>query len=261
MRIAVITGASSGLGAELVRQILKSEGIDEIWMIARRERRMELLCARLSGIAENCRLRRISMDLTTEKSIQRYEDILKTEQPTIEWLINCAGFGKMGTNQEIDRKELDDMVLLNVKAAMDMTQVSLPFMRRGGHILEICSVAAFAPLGSLGVYAATKAFLLNYSRSLNYEVRKQGIVVTAVCPYWIRDTQFIDIARRTKNSWAIRHFPFAYKAKTVAACALRDARSGRSVSLPGIMSRLQRLLARLLPHDWILSAWDIIRRI
>ncbi len=262
MRIAVITGASSGLGVQFVRRLARRQDLDEIWMIARRLDPMKALAKKISSSAV---LRPISMDLTLDEHIETYKKLLDEEKPDIRWLINCAGFGKMGPNEEIPRKVLDDMVLLNCKAAMDMTQLSLPYTKKGSHILEICSTAAFMPLNDLGVYAATKAFLLSYSRSLHVELFPKGIIVTAVCPYWIKDTEFIPSAKNismiSDAKPAVRYFPLASRAKNVAAWAMRDASLGLSVSTPGIICGLHRLVSKFIPHRLLMPAWDVIRRI
>lgn len=261
MGIAVITGASSGLGAEFVRQLLGRKELDEIWLIARRRDKMEALCETLTDRAGACRLRVVPLDLTEEASLATYSDLLERERPEVRWLINAAGFGKMGSNAEIGLEALDKMVLLNCKAAMDMTQRTMPYLSRGSHVLEICSTAAFQPLGGLGVYAASKSFLLSYSRSLHYEVRTKGIVVTAVCPYWIKDTEFIPVARQTKDSTAVRHFPFASKCRHVVAWALNDALLGFSVSTPGPVCTLHRLVAKFIPRDLLMLGWAGLRRV
>lgn len=261
MGIAVITGASSGLGAEFVRQLLGREKLDEIWLIARRQDKMDALCASLADRAGDCRLRVLPMDLTQDSAFASYSALLEQEQPQVQWLINAAGFGKMGSNAEIGLEALDQMLLLNCKAAMDMTQRTMPYLTRGSHVLEICSTAAFQPLGGLGVYAASKSFLLSYSRSLHYEVRTKGIVVTAVCPYWIKDTEFIPVARETKDSTAVRHFPFASKCRHVVTWALNDAALGFSVSTPGPVCTLHRLVAKFIPRDLLMLGWAGLRRV
>lgn len=261
MRIAVVTGASSGLGAEFVRQLLERDRLEEIWLIARRKEKMEALCRRLEASAGACRLRPIPMDLTEEESLRRYEALLEAEKPELRWLVNAAGFGKIGVNAELGREELDRMVLLNVKAAMDMTQLSLPLLGRGSRVLELCSTAAFQPLTGLGVYAASKSFLLSYSRSLRFELRPRGITVTAVCPYWIRDTEFIPVAKETPDNTAVRHFPLASRSRRVVDWALTDAALGLAVSTPGVVCALHRLLAKWIPHSVLLLGWEGIRRL
>ena len=236
MGIAVITGASSGLGAEFARQLLGRKELDEIWLIARRREKMDELCAALADRAGTCRLRVLPMDMTEESALAEYSDLRERERPQVRWLINAAGFGKMGTNEEIGLEALDKMVLLNCKAAMDMTQRTMPYLVRGSHVLEICSTAAFQPLGGLGVYAASKS-------------------------YWIKDTEFIPVARETKDSAAVRHFPFASKCRHVTAWALNDAMLGFSVSTPGPVCSIHRLVAKFIPRDLMMLGWAGLRRL
>jgi uncharacterized protein len=261
MKTAIITGASSGLGAEYARQLLAREEIEELWLIARRKERMQALAEELQRICPACALRIMPLDLTLEADIQALEQTLVEEKLEIYWLVNAAGMGKMGSNADIGRQALDNMVLLNAKAAMDVTQIAMPYLARGSHVLEICSTAAFQPLGGLGVYAATKSFLLSYSRSLHFEVRRRGIIITAVCPYWIRDTEFIPVARRTKDSTAVRHFPLASRSHAVVWHSLMDTKLGVRVSTPGPVCALHRLVSKFIPRDLLMLAWAGLRRI
>ena len=138
--IALITGASSGLGREFAMQISRSEERpQEIWAVARRENRLEEL-QKLCGIP----VRPIPLDLTRQESIRKLEELLQKEKPVIRILVNAAGFGKIGRYSEISREDTDRMIDLNCRAAVDVTLLSLPYMRRGGRILEICSTSAFS---------------------------------------------------------------------------------------------------------------------
>lgn len=261
MKIAVITGASSGLGAEFARQLVSRRELEAVWLIARRKERLEALAAELVELRKSCRVELLQLDLTQNAAMEEYSARLERDQPEVQWLVNAAGFGKMGSNEEIGMEALDQMVLLNCKAAMDMTQRTLPFMAKGSHILEICSTAAFQPLGGLGVYAASKSFLFSYSRSLHFEVRGRGVYVTAVCPYWVRDTEFIPVARETKNASAVKHFPFASKSRHVVRHAITDALLGFSVSTPGPVCTIHRLLAKFIPRDLMMLGWAGLRRL
>lgn len=258
MRIAVITGASSGLGRQFAAQIAKKEkNIDEIWVIARREERL----LALRGL---CALpvRPLALDLTLPSSIDAIEKMYQEENPEIGILINAAGFGKIGNYQNVGRKDCDRMIDLNCRAAVDLTAVSLPFMKKGDRILEICSTAAFQPFQFLNVYAASKAFLYRYSRALRVELFPAGIHVTAVCPYWIKDTDFISVAEETEtDKRRIRHYPLATHAAPVAAVALHDSRIGLPVSVPGFMCIVHRIAAKFIPHELMMGLWALFRRI
>ena len=255
MKIAVITGASSGLGREFVRQLsLLDKQLDEIWVIARRRDRLEAL-------RTHCRvaLRVLPLDLTAPGAVDTLEAELKAADPAVSILINAAGFGRMGDWQAVSRRQSAAMIQLNCQAAVEVTQVCLPFMHHGSRILEICSTSAFQPLPYLNVYAASKAFLYRYSRALGWELRPRGITVTAVCPYWIRDTEFIPAA--VQSGQAVRHFPLASTARRVAFQALYDSRHGKAVSTSGPVCTIHRLAGKCLPSDALMGLWEGLRRL
>ena len=254
--IAIVTGASSGLGGEFVRQLAQQEGLDEIWVIARRKERLEQLARQVKTP-----LRVLPLDLIESESFDTLRELLVAEQPRVQVLINAAGFGKIGSYRDISITDCDRMMDLNCRAAVDMTLLALPYMGRGSRILEICSTTSFQPFPYLNVYAATKAFLYRFSRALRWELRGTGITVTAVCPYWIKDTEFIATAQKTKNSSYIRHFPLASREKSVARWALHDSRLGLPVSTPGIVCSLHRIAAKVIPAEGMMGVWEGIRRL
>ena len=174
MNIAIITGASSGLGRAYAR-LLDAEYLDEIWLIARREERLQELAQELRT---SCRI--FACDLT-QPGVPAILQASLGERPDTEvrWLINAAGFGRLGYTTEIPLAEQLAMIDLNVKATVALTQLAIPFMSAGSHIMEIVSCSAFQPIPGLNVYAATKAFLLRYSRALGAELAPQGIIVSA----------------------------------------------------------------------------------
>lgn len=201
MKIAIVTGASSGLGMAFVRRLDALGGLDEIWGVARRGERMEALAAEL-----RTPMRPLALDLTRLESVETLRVLMREEEPEVAVLVNAAGFGKFGTCAELTLQETCGMIDLNCRAAAALTAAVLPYMGRGSRVLEICSSAAFQPLPGFNVYAATKAFLLRYSRALRWEAAPRGIRVTAVCPGWIR-TDFMDVARDTKTGAPYGAFP------------------------------------------------------
>lgn len=256
MKIGIVTGASSGLGREFVRQLSAGEPLDEIWVIARREERLRELESQVETP-----LRCIPLDLTEQASFRTLDGLLKAEKPEVRVLVNAAGFGKIGAWSDITLQDCDDMIDLNCRAAVDMTQLALPYMDRGSMVLEICSTAGFQPFPYLGVYAASKAFLYRYSRALRVELMGKGISVTAVCPYWVKDTEFIAKAKQTRNSAYIRHFPLASREEAVVRRALRDGRLHLAVSTPGLVCSVHRVAAKVVPSAVMMGAWALIRRI
>lgn len=258
MRIALITGASSGLGRMFAEEIVKTErGIDGFWLIARREDRLKKTAEGLPWPSHI-----LPLDLTDPASFPKLKEELKESGVEVGILINCAGFGKIGNYTKVDMETSNRMIDLNCKAAVDVTMTCLPFMKEGDRILEICSTAAFQPFQHLNVYAASKSFLYSYSRALRMELLPRGIVVTAVCPYWMKDTEFIATAESGYTDGerpAIRNFAFGVRSDKVAHRALRDSRAGLAVSTPGFVCTIHRAFAKLLPKSVLLYIWELIR--
>ena len=243
-KIAIITGASSGLGAEYARYLDK-EGLSELWLVARRREKLEALAAEMGS---SCRC--LSLDLAAADSLDRFGAMLAEDSGSLQiaYLVNAAGFGCIGLSRECPRDKLQQMVDLNCRAAMALSEMCIPYMGRGSHILQIASCSAFQPLPNLAVYAASKAFLLSYSRALSVELKDLGISVTAVCPFWIKDTEFVAKARETDRHGAYFDMPGATSVKRVVEKSLAAAKGGKAVCTPDPVSSLHRILASLLPH-------------
>ena len=137
-------------------------------------------------------IRVLALDLTRPGDMEYLRNTLQDELPDIRILVNAAGMGRMGPTVDIPAKDNDAMIDLNCRAA----DAAFPYLHPGSQVLEICSTAGFQPIPGLNVYAATKAFLLSYTQTLHYELSPAGIHVTAVCPYWVKDTEFIGIAEK-----------------------------------------------------------------
>lgn len=266
MRVALITGASSGLGAGFAREIVEKErNIDEIWLIARRREKLEQVAASL-----NFRTRIISMDVTSEEAINELEQTLqetKNEDPSfrVGLFINCAGYGKIGNYERVSRYDSAHMIELNCRAAVIMTLLCIPYMQAGDRIVEICSTAAFQPLQHLNLYAASKSFLYNYTRALRMELLPRGIVVTAVCPWWVADTEFIGVAKNNEANKdvnaGVAGFPLATKQRDVVRRALNASRSGFAVSTPGFMCFIHRMLGKIIPRTCMMYIWELFRKV
>ena len=248
-RIAIITGASSGMGRELVLQLPKWEEFEEIWVIARRTERLEEL-KKLCSLP----IRPISLDLTDAAALKHYKDLLEAANPNVGLLANISGFGKFGRYDRIPLEDSMDMIDLNCKAVVAMTELTLPYMKRGAKILNLDSLSAFQPVPYLNVYASTKAFLLSYSRSLNQELKPRGIRVMAVSPGWVR-TEFFDHAEQTSSD-AVTYFNKIYEADAVMHTALKHLyTTKKDVSIHGFRIRAQVLMVKLLPHSLIMKIW------
>ena len=246
MKIAVITGASSGMGREFVLQISRQKQLDEIWVIARRTDRLEALAAEVETP-----IRPISLDLTREESIAEYAALLRKEQPEVEVLVNASGFGRFGTFSEMEPEVLYRMIDLNSKAYVGMTWATLPYLGRGSEVYQLDSLSSFQPVPYICVYGATKAFVLSFSRALNVELKSRGIRMMAVCPGWVK-TEFFDHAV-TDNT--ITYYNKFFTPEQVITRALRDMKKGKDVSVCGFSVRAQVFLTKLLPHKLIMKIW------
>ena len=141
MKIAIVTGASSGMGREFVYALDREGKYEEIWVIARRADRLE-------SLKTECKtaIRPIALDLGKAESFDAYRTLLETEKPNVSVLVNCAGFGKFGTYAEIPTEVACEMIDLNCKALVRMTEYTLPYMNTGAHIVELDSLSSFQPV-------------------------------------------------------------------------------------------------------------------
>ena len=249
MKVAVITGASSGMGKEFALTLSTFGEFDEVWLISRREDRLNELANKLS-----IKTRVLAFDLTKESSIEEYKSLLESEKPDIKLLVNCSGFGKFCRTDEVDAKVNLNMIDLNCKAVVYMCQLSLPYMSQNSNIINVSSVAAMQPVPYIHVYAATKAFVLSFSRSLNREFKGKGITTTAVCPFWTK-TEFFDRAIKKDENAVVKKYVAMYSASQIVKRAYRDAKRKKDVSKFGFIARFQMFLAKILPHSFIMSYW------
>ena len=257
MNIAIVTGASSGMGKKFAVALdnldkyvkkNKAEKFDEIWVIARRKDRLEELKNEIK-----CNVRVLAYDLTKQESIEELKEILANEKPNIRFLVNASGFGKFAKSTDVTMQDQIDMVDLNIKAMMLMTDICLPYMSRGSNVIEISSQSAWQPIPYINVYAATKAFVLHYSRALNRELKKDGIHVLAVCPFWTK-TEFFNHAVNEKNK-VIKKYVCLYEPQSIVERAIKDSFTKKDFSLYGFTSKLNVLLAKIIPHKIVMWVW------
>lgn len=250
MSIAIITGASSGIGAEFVTKLSGYfNNITEIWAIARRENLLNELKDKT-----NIPLKAIPMDLTKESCFDELESLLKQSGKEVGLLINCAGYGKFGSYKDIENPAALGMIDLNCRALVGITNVVIPFMRQGAKILQVCSISSFLPLPLMAVYAASKVFVLNYSRALSVELKPKGITVTALCPGWV-DTPFFATATKTDNPNAVTNYTFMQTPERVVKQGLKATKKGKMVSIVGWYSKILYVLGKILPVKMIMSTW------
>jgi short-subunit dehydrogenase len=247
MRIAVVTGASSGMGKEFAKQI-DDFGFDEIWGIALDQEGLDQLKSEMKT-----NVRSFALDLTKESSFEKYKNELKENNVTVELLINCSGFGKFGSYEEIPLEQSCNIIDLNCKGTIKMTELTLPYMKEGGRIVEMASISAFAPIPYVNVYAASKAFIKSYSLALGVELKPRKISVTCVCPFWTK-TQFFNRAKQPGNE-VITYYATMYDPKKVIKKAVKDTLKRKKLSLYGFMTNFMAKLVKFLPTSWFLAIW------
>ena len=245
-KIAIVTGASSGMGREFATRIAKEYKLDEIWVIARRRERLEELAGEIE-----IPVVAVPLDLTDEASIQTYQTLLDAEQPDVRVLVNASGVGRFGAFEDVPLKVYNNMIDLNSKAYVAMTYVTLPYMHEESEIYQLDSLSSFQPVPYIGVYGATKAFVLSFSRALNKELQKRKIHVMAVCPGWVK-TEFFDHAVTDET---ITYYNKFFTSEQVITRALRDMKKRKDVSVCGFSIRAQVLLTKLLPHRMVMWIW------
>ena len=246
MRIAVITGASAGIGREFVYAVDRQESFDEIWVIARRKERLE----ELRGACKNP-IRPISLDLSSIENVDEYKALLEKEQPEIAMLVNAAGCGVFGPFAEKDLKKQLSSAQLNALSLTAMCHVSLPYMRAGSSIINMGSNSAWQPVPYQAVYGASKSYVLSFSRALGRELRSDGVHVMCVCPGWIK-TEFQQVAHHDEY---IRYVDRWYGPDEVAAQAMEDLKKKKTVSILGHPVRRQVRLVKLLPVNLVMDIW------
>ncbi len=242
--VAVLTGATGGLGRAFVQELLREE-LDEIWAVARDPRKLEALC-----VAFGEKMVPIRCDLCVPSEVEGFVALLKAKAPDIRFLINNAGLARMGSIETFSVDEISKTVEVNCKLPTLICQYVLPYMSRGARILNIASAAAFQPNPYIALYSATKAYLRSYSRSLQYELKEKGITCTAVCPGWI-DTPML---QRSQNGRSIR-FPGMVSPEKVARKAMKDAKKGKDMSVCTLFVKQEHLWSKIMPQKWSMAIW------
>ena len=250
MNIAIVTGASSGMGREFVLQLPRYVEVDEIWAIARRTEALEALKAEVS-----VPVRPVSLDLLQQSSFETVASMLEQEKPNVKLLVNAAGFGKFGAYHKVSVADDCRMIDLNCKALLVMTRLCVPYMQPGSHILQLDSLSAFQPVPYITTYGATKSFVLSYSRAMNRELKSKGIRVMAMNPGWVK-TEFFNHAFQTNGDGEVQFFDRLYEADEVVTTGLKDLyRSKKDYSVHGLPVKFQVFLVKLVPHSIVMNIW------
>lgn len=241
--IAIITGASSGIGEEFTKQVDKL-GFDEVWLVARREEKLKNLSYKLKT-----RARIIALDLCKEESILKIKNEIKGKK--IGLLINSAG---RGTSKYFKESSLDDdmkTLKLNILALVGLTKALLPYFSKNGIILNISSVSAFIPQPKFAVYSASKSFVLSFSRSIRREFK--DIRVSVLCPS-IVDTEFIE---KSDNKSKIKDLGKEDLEKMVKKSIKYMGKKDIITTSP--TSKLILLISKIIPHSLIMKIEKLMK--
>jgi uncharacterized protein len=245
----VVTGASSGLGVEFAR-LAVAEGSKTV-LIARSIGDLERLAAEIDPLGQLTVV--LGIDLATPDAGQIIARELKTRGLYCQTLINNAGFGLFGDAVELDRGRQLGVIAVNVGAATDLMLRFLPDMieRKAGRILNVASIAGFAPGPRMAVYFASKAYLVSVSQALMAEARGTGVTVTCLCPGPLR-TPFLDRAgaQQVRSFKVLRKIP----ADEVARNGWEAMKAGRTLCIPGIGTKAAIALTRFFPRGLVLAA-------
>ena len=245
MNIAIITGASSGMGKDFVVGADKRYQLDEIWVVARREDRLLALQNEVKA-----KIVPLALDLTDLNSFETISKKLESEKPNVKLLVNASGFGKMSEFIESKFDSNAGMCDLNLKALILMTQTVLPYIKEGGKIIEVGSMSSFEPVPHLSVYAATKAAVLSFSRALAFELKSKKIKVLCVCPYWVK-TEFF---ARAGEKEMLQKFDILYESNFVVNVAYKTIdKTNKNYVVPGKYAKLLRVFAKFFSHDFMMK--------
>lgn len=245
-KIAIITGASSGIGRLLAKGLCDHFPVEELWLISRSG-------DRLFAIGEELPVpvRVLALDLTKTESIEKLKTELEKQQPDVRILINASGYGKFERFDRIAEEDAAGMVDLNCRALTLAMYAVLPYCHENSMIVNIASVAAFQPVPFGAEYAASKAYVLALSRAVNAELRPRKIRVLAVCPYWTK-TAFFD--RANKQS-VITHFDCMYEPAFIARKTFAAMKRKKDYVVPGFVAKATHMLTKLLPHSFVMKVF------
>lgn len=247
-KIALITGASAGLGTEFFKAVdMLCDDIDEIWVVARRLERLQAMTSQHGKSVVP-----VSCDLSDDRALDDLSRTLENANPDIVLLINNAGFGKLGDVAELDPLVQKQMIALNCGGLTALTAMSLKYMHKGAAIINVSSIASFQPNPRMTVYSSTKAFVSSFTDGLRYELKDRGINVFAVCPGPM-ETEFLPVAGIGKG--ASKQFDTLPRcnAAEVATKSVIYARKGRHSYTNKFIFKLYRVLAKILPHRITIS--------
>jgi short-subunit dehydrogenase len=248
-RVALVTGASAGLGVDFARQ-LSAQG-KQLVLVARRRDRLDALATELGNA------RAVALDLGEPGAADRLMADLSAHDEQVDLLVNNAGFGLTGSFAELDGRRQRQIIDLNCGALTELAHAVLPAMieRKRGRILNVASTAAFQPGPGMAVYFATKAFVLLFSEALHEEVKRYGVTVSALCP-GPTATEFGEVAGFGPSNLLDK---VAADSASVVRAGLKGLEAGKAVIIPGLMNKSTAQAHRFFPRSWVRKAAGMLK--
>ena len=243
-RIAIVTGATGGIGGIFVKKICAMDDIDEVWAVGRNKDKLDSLCAVSQKVVP------VIADLASDGA-DVISCLISERAPDIRILVNNAGTGYMGPFEKMEKDKVRDICRLNCSVPSELISVTLPYMHEGARILNISSASSFQPNPYLAMYSASKVYLKNFSRAINVELKSRKITATAVCPGWV-DTGMLP---RTKDGKEIKYAGMI-DPETVVNKALKDSAKGKDMSVPGAFAKYFRFYSKITPANIVMSQWS-----
>jgi uncharacterized protein len=237
---ALITGASAGIGAAFAARLAAAK--HDLVLVARRQERLESLAAELES-RYGVKVHVLAADLATVdgmEKVARYIEVMED----LGLLVNNAGFGAKSVFSELSFPEHEEMVQVHITAALRLIHAALPGMkkRRRAAVINVSSISGFIPVGSGSTYSASKSYLTAFSQSLQFELRRTGIRVQALCPGFTH-TEFHTDPSFERMKKSIPFFMWM-TADEVVRRSLAALEQGRVVYIPGVLNRLAVFFGR-----------------
>ena len=242
MNVIIITGAAGGIGKEFLKLLKDESGIDEFWVVGRTEGKLLKLKEEFGD-----KIVPVTVDLTKDEDLLGFQDYLKEKNPTIKWLINCAGTRAL-YKKDVSLPRMLATIRTNCVGNIAMCYACIPYIGRGDHILNVASAAAFQPLPSNNSYAASKTAMKFFSLGLRTELKSRGIQVTCSCPAWV-STELMTF--EPDEIVPIKKLPGVTTADRVAKKSLRQARRGKAIVFPTLKCHVDYYITKLAPHFFI----------
>lgn len=252
-KLCIITGASSGMGVCFAKQLIKLRNFDEMWLIARRIEKLQEVAFEIETLQKdfqkNIKVRCIQCDLAGKSGVEFIDSLLQDEQHKqdfiVDTLVNNAGYGTYGTFENTSLERQLGMIDINVYSLTGLCYSILPYLQKKSIIINVASLASFAPLGNFAVYGATKAYVYSFSLALAAELEPKGVFVETLCPGPV-DTEFANVA----SLGARKVVKDGKSPEKVVAHCLKCISRKRYISVMAIKWKFKAFMSRFISKIW-----------